>query len=71
MVNSRYDVATPYPGALRAVAQIGRSAVLLTYDGTSHVDYEETDCVRSAVDSYLTTLTTPMSPAHCPAVFPG
>jgi pimeloyl-ACP methyl ester carboxylesterase len=71
MVNSRYDVATPYPGALRAVGQIGRSAVLLTYDGTSHVDYEETDCVRSAVDSYLTTLTTPGSHAHCPAVFPS
>jgi pimeloyl-ACP methyl ester carboxylesterase len=71
MVNSRYDVATPYPGAMRAVEQIGRSAVLLTYDGTSHVDYEETDCVRSAVDSYLTTLTTPGPHAHCPAVFPN
>lgn len=70
MVNSRYDVATPYPGALGAAAQIGPSAVLLTYDGTSHVDYEETDCVRSAVDSYLTTLTTPAPDARCPAVFP-
>jgi pimeloyl-ACP methyl ester carboxylesterase len=71
MVNSRYDVATPYPGAVRAVQQIGSSAVLLTYDGTSHVDYEETDCVRSAVDVYLTRLITPGRRAHCAAVFPS
>ncbi|MEV6849217.1 alpha/beta hydrolase [Actinoplanes sp. NPDC051411] len=70
MVNSRYDVATPYPGARRAAAQIGPSAILLTYDGTSHVDYEETDCVRSAVDRYLTDLITPAPDTHCPAVFP-
>lgn len=71
LVNSRYDVATPYPGAVRAVEQIGPSAILLTYDGTSHVDYEETQCVMAAVDSYLITLTTPGSRAHCPAVFPS
>lgn len=70
LVNSRYDVATPYPGAVSAAEQIGPSATLLTYDGTSHVDYEETDCVRAAVDNYLTTLTTPVPQAHCPAVFP-
>jgi pimeloyl-ACP methyl ester carboxylesterase len=70
MVNSRYDVATPYPGALAAAKQVGPSAILLTYDGTSHVDYEETGCVRTAVDRYLTALILPGRDAHCPAVFP-
>jgi pimeloyl-ACP methyl ester carboxylesterase len=70
MVNSRYDVATPYPGAVSAAEQIGPSATLLTYDGTSHVDYEETGCVRAAVGDYLTTLATPPPYARCPAVFP-
>ncbi len=69
LVNSRYDVATPYPGALHVTAQIGPSAVLLTYDGTSHVDYPETDCVRRAIDNYLTALATPAN-TDCPAVFP-
>lgn len=71
MVNSRFDVATPYPGALRVAEQIGPAAVLLTYDGTSHVDYVETDCVRTAVDRYLVSLTTPGPHASCPAVFPS
>jgi pimeloyl-ACP methyl ester carboxylesterase len=62
MINSRFDVATPYAGARRAAVQIGHSATLLTYDGTSHVDYDETDCVRTAVDAYLISLT---------AVFPS
>jgi pimeloyl-ACP methyl ester carboxylesterase len=70
MVNSRYDVATPYPGAINAAQQMGPSTVLLTYDGTSHADYEETSCVQEAFDAYLISLTTPGPRAHCPAVFP-
>ncbi|MFB9238011.1 alpha/beta fold hydrolase [Plantactinospora siamensis] len=71
MVNSRYDVATPYPGAVDAGRQIGRSAVLLTYDGASHADYAETSCVRAAVDAYLISLRAPGPGAHCPAIFPA
>ncbi len=70
MVSSRYDVATPYPGAVNALRQIGPSANLLVYDGTSHADYPETPCVQVAVDTYLFTGHAPAPGTHCPAVFP-
>jgi pimeloyl-ACP methyl ester carboxylesterase len=70
MISSRYDVATPYPGAINALRQIGRSANLLVYDGTSHADYPETPCVQQAVDTYLFTTHAPAPGTHCPAVYP-
>jgi pimeloyl-ACP methyl ester carboxylesterase len=70
IVNSRYDVATPYPGALRVLHQIGPAAVLMTYAGTSHADYSETPCVQTAIDTYLITRHRPSPASQCPAVFP-
>lgn len=70
IINSRYDVATPYPGALNAVRQIGPAASLLTYAGTSHADYSETPCVQAATDTFLTTVNKPLPGNQCPAVYP-
>ncbi|MGW0820796.1 alpha/beta hydrolase [Streptomyces sp. NPDC002845] len=70
VTNSRYDVATPYSWGSNAARQIGREAVLLTYDGVGHGDYWLSPCARTAIDTYLTTLRTPPRGTHCPAVWP-
>ncbi|MFJ8113545.1 alpha/beta hydrolase [Streptomyces sp. NPDC096132] len=70
ITNSRYDVATPYAWASGAARQIGREAVLLTYDGAGHGAYWQSPCTRDAVDTYLITLETPRDGTHCPAVWP-
>jgi len=70
MTNSRYDVATPYSWGSNAARQIGREAVLLTYDGAGHGNYWLSPCARAAIDTYLLTLKTPRRGTHCPAVWP-
>ncbi len=70
MTNSRFDPATPYSWGASAARQIGREAVLLTYDGVGHGDYWLSPCARDAIDTYLTTLKTPRKGTHCPAVWP-
>ncbi|GHH04594.1 alpha/beta hydrolase [Streptomyces lanatus] len=70
MTNSRFDPATPYSWGSNAARQIGREAVLLTYDGVGHGDYWLSPCTRDAIDTYLTTLKTPRKGTHCPAVWP-
>ncbi|MFE0254424.1 alpha/beta hydrolase [Streptomyces sp. NPDC059010] len=70
MTNSRFDPATPYSWGSNAARQIGREAVLLTYDGVGHGDYWLSPCARTAIDTYLTTLKTPRKGTHCPAVWP-
>ncbi|WP_241826942.1 alpha/beta hydrolase [Streptomyces graminilatus] len=70
MTNSRYDAATPYSWGSDAARQIGREAVLLTYDGAGHGDYWLSPCARAAIDKYLLTLKTPRRNTHCPAVWP-
>jgi len=71
LTNSRYDVATPHAWAANATRQIGREARLLTYDGVGHITYWRSPCMRDAVDTYLTTLTSPAPNTHCPAIWPG
>lgn len=71
LTNSRYDVATPHSWGAAAAGQIGREAVLLTYDGVGHGDYWLSPCARKAIDSYLLSLDTPRRGTHCPAVWPA
>jgi hypothetical protein len=54
-----------------AWAKTYHSLFMLTFDGTSHVSYDETPCVQVATDTYLRTLTTPPAHTHCPAVLPS
>ncbi|QNP68765.1 alpha/beta fold hydrolase [Streptomyces roseirectus] len=70
LTNSRYDPATPHAWGANAAQQIGREAVLLTYDGVGHGDYWLSPCARQAIDTYLLTLKTPRPGTHCPAVWP-
>jgi len=69
MTNSRYDVATPYEWAADTATQLP-SAVLLTYDGVGHRDYQRSPCARAAIDAYLIDMKMPPRGAHCPAVWP-
>ncbi|HEY8984455.1 MAG TPA: alpha/beta hydrolase [Streptomyces sp.] len=70
LTNSRHDPATPYAWGTNAARQIGKEAVLLTYDGVGHGDYWLSPCARDAIDTYLLTLKTPRPGTHCPAVWP-
>ncbi|MUN38529.1 alpha/beta hydrolase [Actinomadura litoris] len=66
LVNSRYDVSTPYSDAESVARQIPGS-VLLTYDGIGHTSYTRNPCTTAAIDRYLLTLRTPPPDTHCPA----
>jgi len=70
LINSRYDPATGYNWATNAARQLGREAVLVTYDGGGHSAYGRSECTRDTVDSYLISLTVPARGTHCPAVDP-
>ncbi|GAB2597374.1 alpha/beta hydrolase [Streptomyces capparidis] len=70
MTNSKWDPATPYSWGQNSAKQIGKEAVLLTYDGVGHGDYWLSPCARKAIDTYLVSLKTPKSGTHCPAVWP-
>jgi pimeloyl-ACP methyl ester carboxylesterase len=70
LTNSRYDPATPHAWAANVARQMGREAVLLTYDGVGHGTYRHSPCARDAIDTYLLTLKTPRNGTHCPAVWP-
>ncbi|MCG5471667.1 alpha/beta hydrolase [Micromonospora sp. LAH09] len=67
VLNGRYDPATPYDGALRVAAQLGRRGALLTYEGSGHGSYPRTECTRSHVERYLIARVTPPAGASCPA----
>ncbi|MEV7003209.1 alpha/beta hydrolase [Streptomyces sp. NPDC093982] len=70
LTNSRYDVRTPYSWAVNVARQIGKQAVLLTYDGVAHDLSETSPCMRDAADKYLIDLTPPRKGTHCPAEWP-
>jgi len=67
LINSRYDPATGYNWATNAARQLGREAVLVTYDGGGHAAYGRSECTRQTVDSYLIALTVPARGTHCAA----
>ncbi|GLY97927.1 alpha/beta hydrolase [Actinoplanes sp. NBRC 103695] len=67
VINSRFDPPTPYEGAQRVAAQLGR-ATLVTYDGMGHGAANRTDCTRGLVLRYLVDTTLPPAGTHCPAL---
>ena len=64
VVGTTGDPATPYPWA-QALARQLSSGVLLTRRGRSHGAYDESPCVRLAVDRYLVTGRPPASGLVC------
>ncbi len=66
--NALHDPATGYPWAVSVARQLGRSGVLLTYEGHGHGSVTSGPCMQDAVDSYLTDLEVPPRGTSCPAV---
>ncbi|MGI5427264.1 alpha/beta hydrolase [Streptomyces sp. CA-179760] len=66
--NALHDPATGYPWAVSVARQLGRSGVLLTYEGHGHGSVTSGPCMRDAVDGYLTDLAVPPRGTSCPAV---
>jgi pimeloyl-ACP methyl ester carboxylesterase len=65
VVATTYDPATPYPGGLGLVAQLG-NARLLTMDGDGHIAYGgNSACVDRAMESYLIDGTLPTQGTVC------
>ncbi|MFJ3593304.1 MULTISPECIES: alpha/beta hydrolase [unclassified Streptomyces] len=65
--NALHDPATGYPWAVSVARQLGRSGVLLTYEGRGHGSVTSGPCMERAVDSYLTDLAVPARGTSCPA----
>lgn len=64
VIGTTNDPATPFAWA-QSVASHFEQAVLLTRDGTGHVAYFSSSCVRSAVDAYLVNLAPPAPGTVC------
>ena len=58
VVGSTGDPATPYAWARSLASELG-SGILVTRQGEGHGGYLASQCVRTAVDAYLLTLTDP------------
>ncbi|MFJ7344404.1 alpha/beta hydrolase [Streptomyces sp. NPDC101110] len=65
--NALHDPATGHPWAVSVARQLGRSGVLLTYEGHGHGSVTSGPCMQDAVDGYLTDLTVPPRGTSCPA----
>ncbi|MDH6612690.1 pimeloyl-ACP methyl ester carboxylesterase [Streptomyces sp. SAI-208] len=66
--NALHDPATGYPWAVSVTRQLGRSGVLLTYEGHGHGSVTSGPCMQDAVDRYLADLAVPPRGTRCPAV---
>ncbi|MGN5633501.1 alpha/beta hydrolase [Streptomyces sp. AC154] len=64
--NALHDPATGYPWAVSVARQLGRSGVLLTYEGQGHGSVTSGPCMENAVNRYLTDLTVPARDTRCP-----
>ena len=64
LVGATQDPATPYAWSVALQQQIAGS-VLLTRDGYGHTSYELSDCVQTAVNAYLESLTVPAIGTTC------
>lgn len=64
VVGTTSDPATPYSGAQALAAQLD-SGVLVTHLGVGHTAYDDSGCVRSAVDAYLIRLKVPARGLTC------
>ncbi|MER7344621.1 alpha/beta hydrolase [Streptomyces aurantiacus] len=70
LTNSLHDPATGYDWATNVAGQLGRNAVLHTYQGWGHGTYSSSPCAQKTVDDYLISLKVPARGASCPAVEP-
>ena len=68
--NSLFDPATAYSWATNAAQQLGRAAVLVTYEGWGHGVYGREACGTGAIDRYLVSLRLPARGTRCAAVEP-
>jgi pimeloyl-ACP methyl ester carboxylesterase len=65
VVATTHDPATPYPGALNLLAELG-NARLLTMNGDGHTAYgPNSPCVNAAVEAYLVTRALPARGTVC------
>jgi len=64
VVGTTHDPATPYAWAVSVAAQLSHG-VLLTRDGSDHVSYFYSACVRSYVQTYLVSGVTPPAGTVC------
>lgn len=68
LANTRHDPASGHNWATNVARQLGRSGVLLTYEGWGHGNYTRSTCVQDAVDRYLISVDVPARDTRCPAV---
>ncbi|MFJ8010953.1 alpha/beta hydrolase [Streptomyces sp. NPDC096339] len=66
--NALHDPATGYPWAVSVARRLGRSGVLLTYEGHGHGSVTRGPCMQDTVDGYLTDLEVPPQGTSCPAL---
>jgi pimeloyl-ACP methyl ester carboxylesterase len=66
VVGTIHDPATPYSGA-QHLTTVLTTGVLLTWNGQGHTAYLKSDCIDTAVDSYLVNKTLPAAGTVCPA----
>jgi pimeloyl-ACP methyl ester carboxylesterase len=64
VIGTTNDPATPFTWAQNVAASF-EQAVLLTREGTGHVAYFSSSCVRGVVDAYLVNLTPPAPGTVC------
>ncbi len=67
LTNSLHDPAAGYDWATNVKRQIGREAVLLTYEGAGHGTYSSSPCAQALIDRYLVDGTPPPPGTRCPA----
>ncbi|MEU8955072.1 alpha/beta hydrolase [Streptomyces sp. NPDC048518] len=70
LTNSIHDPAAGYSWATSVARQLGRHAVLHTYEGWGHGTYSSSPCAQRTVDDYLIQSKVPARGATCPAVEP-
>nr|WP_245715724.1 alpha/beta hydrolase [Micromonospora peucetia] len=68
LANSRHDPASGHNWATNVSRQLGRSGVLLTYEGWGHGNYTRSPCMGEAIDRYLISVDVPVDGSSCPAV---
>ncbi|GII84960.1 peptidase [Sphaerisporangium siamense] len=66
LVNARHDPAAGHGWARDVRRQLGRSGVLVTYEGAGHGVYQRTACTRRTIDDYLLHLRVPADGTRCP-----
>ncbi|MFD3402596.1 alpha/beta fold hydrolase [Kribbella sp. NPDC058693] len=70
LANAIHDPATPYRMAQDVQRQLGRSGVLLTYEGWGHGSYNSSPCMQTTIDDYLIARAVPKRGSSCAAVPP-